>query len=58
MNLFFANPDFKGLYSALVYGWKNGIKTGCYYLRSQPTVEATKYSVQSVKDKECSVCSA
>jgi ribonucleoside-diphosphate reductase alpha subunit len=58
MNLFFANPDFKGLYSALVYGWKNGIKTGCYYLRSQPAIEATKYSVQSVKDKECSVCSA
>jgi ribonucleoside-diphosphate reductase alpha subunit len=63
MNLFFANPDFKSLYSALVYGWKNGIKTGCYYLRSKPAVEAIKYSIGVNKDKttdekECTNCSA
>jgi len=52
MNLFFAKPDFKSLFSALIYGWKNGIKTGCYYLRSKPAIEAVKYTV------ECSVCSA
>jgi ribonucleoside-diphosphate reductase alpha subunit len=66
MNLFFANPDFKSLYSAIVYGWKNGIKTGCYYLRSKPAVEAIKYSVEikgsnSTNDQstnECTMCSS
>lgn len=62
MNLFFANPDFKSLYSALVYGWKNGIKTGCYYLRSKPAIEAIKYSVDVKKNtdtnNECTTCSA
>jgi ribonucleoside-diphosphate reductase alpha chain len=61
MNLFFANPDFKSLYSALIYGWKNGIKTGCYYLRSKPAVEAIKYSVNLEKTEtniECTTCSA
>ena len=62
MNLFFANPNFSNLYSALFYGWKNGIKTGCYYLRSKPAVEAIKYSINVEKDKEkekeCTMCSA
>jgi ribonucleoside-diphosphate reductase alpha chain len=56
MNLFFANPDFKSLYSAIIYGWKNGIKTGCYYLRSKPAVEAIKYSVEI--NPECTMCSS
>ena len=60
MNLFFANPDFKSLYSAIVYGWKNGIKTGCYYLRSKPATEAIKYSlnVDKTNNIECATCSA
>jgi len=63
MNLFFANPDFKSLYSAIIYGWKKGIKTGCYYLRSKPAVEAIKYSIENKSsDKEesteCTMCSA
>jgi len=58
MNLFFANPDFKSLYSAIVYGWKNGIKTGCYYLRSKPAVEAIKYSVEIKGTNDCVMCSA
>lgn len=42
MNLFFATPNFQKLSSALVYGWKYGLKTGMYYLRSLPASEAFK----------------
>jgi len=27
------------------YGWKNGLKTGMYYLRSKPAVNAIKFTV-------------
>jgi ribonucleoside-diphosphate reductase alpha subunit len=66
MNLFFSKPNFTNLYSALMYGWKNGLKTGCYYLRSKPATEAIKYGLQesevllcSLANKdECKMCSA
>jgi ribonucleoside-diphosphate reductase alpha subunit len=44
MNLFFATPNSSKLYSALLYAWKGGLKTGMYYLRSQPSTEALKIS--------------
>lgn len=47
LNLFLASPSFKTLSSALIYGWRNGIKTGCYYLRSRPAVEALKAGLMS-----------
>jgi len=68
MNLFFSNPNTTSLYSALMYGWTNGLKTGCYYMRSLPASEAIKYtntnnkSIQnqtnSSKEEECLTCSA
>ena len=27
------------------YGWKNGLKTGMYYLRSKAAVDAIKFTV-------------
>ncbi len=27
------------------YGWENGLKTGMYYLRSRPAVDAIKFTV-------------
>jgi ribonucleotide reductase alpha subunit len=42
-----AGPSFQKLSSALVYGWKSGLKTGVYYLRSQAAVEAIKYGSAS-----------
>ena len=47
MNLFMAGPSFQKLSSALIYGWKSGLKTGLYYLRSQAAVEAIKYGSAS-----------
>lgn len=45
MNLFMQMPDHNKLASAHIYAWKNGLKTGSYYIRSQPITEATKFSI-------------
>jgi len=45
MNLFFSTPNSRKLYSALLYAWKNGLKTGMYYLRSNPASEALRTGV-------------
>jgi ribonucleoside-diphosphate reductase alpha chain len=50
MNLFMATPTYDKITSALFYGWRNGIKTGCYYLRSLPAVAPQQFS-QEVKKK-------
>jgi ribonucleoside-diphosphate reductase alpha subunit len=56
MNLFMEIPDHNKLASAHIYAWKNGLKTGSYYIRSQPITEATKFSIDieeinSIKSK-------
>jgi ribonucleotide reductase alpha subunit len=50
MNVFFATPTYDKITSALFYGWKNGLKTGCYYLRSLPAIQPLQFS-QDVKKK-------
>jgi len=45
MNLFFEEPSNKTLSSALFYAWKSGLKTGSYYIRSQPKVQAQQFTV-------------
>jgi ribonucleoside-diphosphate reductase alpha chain len=44
MNLFFAVPNYQKLNSALIYAWRKELKTGVYYMRSKPAVEAIKTS--------------
>lgn len=68
MNLFYANPDPQKLYSAILYAHETGLKTGCYYLRSKPAIEAIKYGIdtnqisqstcKSETENECTMCSA
>jgi ribonucleoside-diphosphate reductase alpha chain len=45
MNLFQAKPNFKVLYTAHMYGWKNGLKTGMYYLRTSPAVNPINFGI-------------
>jgi ribonucleoside-diphosphate reductase alpha subunit len=33
------------LYRTLYYGWKQGLKTGIYYLRTQPAIKAQQFSI-------------
>jgi ribonucleoside-diphosphate reductase alpha chain len=42
MNLFIRDANVGKLNKALFYGWKKGLKTGMYYLRSNAKAEARK----------------
>jgi len=45
LNLFITNPNFAKLTSMHFYGWKKGLKTGMYYLRSKAAVDAIKFTI-------------
>ncbi len=51
LNLFFEEPDQQKLTSALTYGWKHGLKTGSYYIRSRPKVQAQQFTIDPTKKK-------
>jgi len=45
LNLFQNKPDFTALTSAHVYGWKKGLKTGMYYLHTNPAVNPINFGI-------------
>eukprot|EP01114_Cavostelium_apophysatum_P003041 TRINITY_DN1276_c0_g1_i1.p1 TRINITY_DN1276_c0_g1~~TRINITY_DN1276_c0_g1_i1.p1 ORF type:complete len:831 (-),score=305.79 TRINITY_DN1276_c0_g1_i1:75-2567(-) len=52
-NVFIAEPTFQKLTSMHFYAWKKGLKTGMYYLRTRPAVDAIKFTVdQTALNKE------
>jgi ribonucleoside-diphosphate reductase alpha chain len=57
LNMFMAEPTVSKLSSAHFYGWKIGLKTGMYYLRTKPKAQALKglgidvSSIQQVEKK-------
>lgn len=60
MNIFMAEPDNQRLSSCHFWGWKNGLKTGMYYLRTKPSAGAIKITIDPNinKDNNCENCSA
>lgn len=50
-NVFMAQPTAAKLTSMHFYGWKKGLKTGMYYLRTRPAAEAIKFTVDQQKLK-------
>jgi ribonucleoside-diphosphate reductase alpha subunit len=45
LNLFVADPNYAKLTSMHFYAWKQGLKTGLYYLRTRAPVMAQKFTV-------------
>lgn len=45
LNLFMADPTYAKLTSMHFYGWKKGLKTGVYYLRSRAPIMAQKFTI-------------
>jgi ribonucleoside-diphosphate reductase alpha chain len=45
LNLFVADPNYAKLTSMHFYAWRQGLKTGCYYLRTKAPVVAQKFTV-------------
>jgi ribonucleotide reductase alpha subunit len=44
-NVFMTEPNYAKLSSMHFYGWKKGLKTGMYYLRTRAAVDAIKFTV-------------
>lgn len=53
LNLFLTEPSYAKMSSMHFYAWKAGLKTGCYYLRTQAVSSAQKFTVEP-----CVSCSA
>jgi ribonucleoside-diphosphate reductase alpha chain len=51
LNLFMKDPDYAKLTSMHFYGWKSGLKTGMYYLRTKSAVNAVQFTVSKKADK-------
>ena len=47
LNLFVAAPTTSKLTSMHFYSWKQGLKTGCYYLRTRPAADAIQFTVDA-----------
>lgn len=53
LNIHIAQPSYGKLTSMHFYGWKLGLKTGMYYLRTKPAANAIQFSVdKSVRAKQ------
>ncbi|MEM7173721.1 MAG: ribonucleoside-diphosphate reductase subunit alpha [Bacteroidota bacterium] len=50
-NLHLPNPTYKKVSSMLFYGWKKGLKTGMYYLRTKAAADAIKFTVEQTEFK-------
>ena len=65
LTVFMANPTFAKLNSMHFYGWKLGLKTGMYYLRTKAAREAIQFTVEKesndndvcdINDPNCESC--
>jgi ribonucleoside-diphosphate reductase alpha chain len=51
LNIFMTNPSIAKISSMHFYGWKSGLKTGMYYLRTRAVANAQQFTV-SKEDRE------
>lgn len=62
LNVFVNPPQPKVIHSIHFHGWKNGLKTGTYYIRTKSVLESQNFSTETSKEtkesKECLMCSA
>ncbi len=52
LNIFMENANFGKLTSMHFYGWKKGLKTGMYYLRTKAATDAIKFTVDKAVASE------
>jgi ribonucleoside-diphosphate reductase alpha chain len=49
MNCHMKDPDYKKIYAYHMYTWKQGLKTGMYYLRQPPLKNAIDFASGSIR---------
>ena len=52
MNLWIEEPNYKNLTKTHFYAWKQGLKTGIYYLRRKAKHQAQQFTVEPIKTQE------
>ena len=52
LNIFMENANFAKLTSMHFYGWKAGLKTGMYYLRTKAARDAIKFTIDKAQLEE------
>lgn len=52
LNIFMENANFAKLTSMHFYGWKKGLKTGMYYLRTKAATDPIKFTLEKQQQKE------
>ncbi|XP_078481130.1 ribonucleoside-diphosphate reductase large subunit [Ciona intestinalis] len=52
LNIHIAEPNYAKLTSMHFFGWKSGLKTGMYYLRTKPAAQAIQFTVDKNKLKD------
>ncbi|MBA4166438.1 MAG: ribonucleoside-diphosphate reductase subunit alpha, partial [Chitinophagaceae bacterium] len=52
LNLFVDTPNASKLTSMHLYGWKKGLKTGMYYLRTQAATQAVQFTIEKQGSEE------
>jgi len=55
LNLFLEDPNTSRISSMHMYAWKQGLKTGMYYLRTRPKARAVQFTVDPVAKAACSI---
>ena len=61
MNIYLTNPSIELLTKIHFFGWKQGLKTGSYYIRSRALTNAQNFCFDAKKEeelRECESCSA
>ena len=51
LNLFVNPPNPSVINSIHFYGWKNGLKTGSYYIRTKPQLSAQNFTIDPKKEE-------
>ncbi|ORX71652.1 ribonucleoside-diphosphate reductase large subunit [Linderina pennispora] len=51
LNIHMDGPNYQKLTSMHFYGWKKGLKTGMYYLRTKPAADAIKFTIDAEKSR-------
>lgn len=53
LNIFMENPTLAKLSSMHMYGWKKGLKTGMYYLRTRAKAKPIQFTIEPDKVEAC-----
>ena len=62
LNLWMEDPNYTALTSMHFYAWKQGLKTGVYYLRRKAKHQAQQFTIEptkaSLQESVCEMCSS